>query len=171
MLLPTLPMMIRNIPRKAVSTVPGKGKSMILHKGERVFWGAPEVIYLEGQITTLDEEAQTVIVHIDRTTPHSAHLIGTNIPFAADGVKPLIGNSPPGITGERSAERIPPPRLNDDEKLRRAAAAAVHQQYGYTLPAEQEQEMIKQVAQALNADPAMRTRIIASMNEILRREF
>ncbi|HEY7417917.1 MAG TPA: hypothetical protein VH593_22230 [Ktedonobacteraceae bacterium] len=144
---------------------------MILHKGERVFWGAPEIIYLEGKITSLDEKAQIVIVHIDRTTPHSAHLIGTNIPFAADGVKPLIGNSPPGVTSEHSAKRTPPQRLNDDEKLRRAAAAAVHQQYGYTLPAEQEQKLIKQVAQALNNDPVMRARIIVSMDEILRREF
>jgi hypothetical protein len=144
---------------------------MILHKGERVFWGAPEVIYLEGQITALHEEAQTVTVHIDRATPHSAHLIGSDVPFAADGVKPLIGNSPPGTTSEHSAERMSPPRLNDDEKVQRAAAVAVHQQYGYNLAAEQEQEIIKQVAQALNNDPAMRTRIIASMDEILRRQF
>ena len=144
---------------------------MILHKGERVFWGAPEVIYLEGQITTLNEEDQTVIVRIDRATPHSAHLIGSDVPFAADGVKPLIGNSPPGTTSEHSAERIAPPRLNDDEKVQRAAAVAVHQQYGYNLPAEQEREIIKQVAQALNNDPTMRTRIIASMDEILRRQF
>lgn len=144
---------------------------MILHKGERIFWGAPEVIYLEGQITTLNEEAQTVIVHIDRATPHSAHLIGTNVSFAANGVKPLIGNSPPGTTSKHSAKRIPPPRLNDDEKVQRAAAVAVHEQYGYNLPAEQEQEIVKQVAQALNNDPVMRTRIIASMDEILRRQF
>lgn len=144
---------------------------MILHKGERVFWGAPEVIYLEGQITALHEEAQTVTVHIDRATPHSAHLIGTDVPFAANGVKPLMGNSPPGTTCEHSAERIPPPHLNDDEKVQRAAAVAVHQQYGYNLPAEQEQEIVKQVAQALNNDPVMRARIIASMDEILRRQF
>ena len=144
---------------------------MILHKGERVFWGAPEVIYLEGQITTLNEEAQTVIVRIDRATPHSAHLIGNDVPFAADGVKPLIGNSPPGTTSKHSAKRMPPPRLNDDEKVQRAAAVAVHQQYGYNLPTEQEQEIIKQVAQALNNDPVMRARIIVSMDEILRRQF
>lgn len=54
---------------------------MILHKGERVFWGAPEVIYLEGQITALNEETQTVTVHVDRSTPHSAHLIGSDVPF------------------------------------------------------------------------------------------
>jgi hypothetical protein len=144
---------------------------MILRKGMRVFWGAPEVIYLEGQITALNEEAQSIIVHVDRATPHSAHLIGTDVSFAADGVKPLVGNSPPGTTGEHSAERTPPPRLNDDEKVQRAAAVAVHQQYGYNLPAGQEQEIIKQVAQALNNDSVIRARIIASMDEILRRQF
>ncbi len=75
---------------------------MILHLGERVYWGAPEVIYLEGTITALDEQAQTAIVHIDRATLHSAHLIGTDVPFAADGIKPLTGDSPPGTTSERS---------------------------------------------------------------------
>ena len=45
---------------------------MILHLGERVYWGAPEVIYLEGTISKLDKAAQTAIVHIDRATPHSA---------------------------------------------------------------------------------------------------
>ncbi|TMF47564.1 MAG: hypothetical protein E6I32_09525 [Chloroflexi bacterium] len=49
---------------------------MILHLGERVYWGAPEVIYLEGVITRLDEATQTVLVHVDRATPNSSHLIG-----------------------------------------------------------------------------------------------
>ena len=78
---------------------------MILHLGERVFWGAPEVIYLEGNITRLDEANQNVLVHIDRATPNSAHLIDTDIPFAADGVTPLQGDTPPGMVTERSADR------------------------------------------------------------------
>lgn len=143
----------------------------ILHKGERVYWGAPEVIYLEGTIRAFDEEAQTVLVHIERATAHSAHLIGTDMPFAANGLMPLKGESPPGTTGERRAQRLPPPEMDDVEKIRRAAAVAVHQQYGYTLPAEQEAQLIEQVAQALNSDEEIRTRIIHSMNEILRREF
>ena len=61
---------------------------MILHLGERVYWGAPEVIYLEGIITRLDEENQAVLVHIDRATPNSAHLIDTDVSFAADGLAP-----------------------------------------------------------------------------------
>ena len=59
---------------------------MILHTGERVYWGAPEVIYLEGTVLRLDETAQTVVVRIDRATPNSAHLIGEDVPFAADGL-------------------------------------------------------------------------------------
>ena len=47
----------------------------------------------------------------------------------------------------------------------------MHQQYGYELPQEQEQALIEQVRQALEADPALRRRIIDSMNEILRRDF
>ena len=61
--------------------------------------------------------------------------------------------------------------MSDDEKIRSAAAAAVHQQHGYTLPAAKEKAMIEQVAQTLNSDPNMRARIIASMDEILNREF
>jgi hypothetical protein len=143
---------------------------MILHKGERVYWGAPEVIYLEGTITSLNEETQTVVVHIERATPHSAHLIGTDIPFAANGVKPLAGESPPGTTDQRSEKRLPPPVMDDDEKVKRAAAVAVHEQLGYNLPTEQEQALIAQVSQAINTDPAMRAQIIASMDEILSRE-
>ena len=97
---------------------------MILHLGERVYWGAPEVIYLEGTISKLDEATQTVVVHIDRATPHSAHLIGSEVPFAADGLSPLKGESPPGITSVRSAQRPPALQMDDDEKIRRAAAAA-----------------------------------------------
>jgi hypothetical protein len=144
---------------------------MILHVGERVYWGAPEVIYLEGAILALDEKAQTVVVHIDRATPHSAHLIGEDIPFAANGVKPLPGASPPGTTSERSTERMPPRTLSDAEKIRSAAAVAIHEQYGYGLPVEQENMLIEQVEQAINSDTAMRQHIIASMDEILRREF
>lgn len=143
---------------------------MILHLGERVFWGAPEVIYLEGTITKLDEEAQTVLVNIDRATPNSAHLIGSAIPFAANGVTPLAGDSPAGTINERNVDRQSSPEMSDSEKIRCAAAVAVHQKYGYTLPSQQEEAMIEQVAQALNGDEGMRTRIIASMNEILLRE-
>lgn len=144
---------------------------MILHLGERVFWGAPEVIYLEGAITRLDEESQTVMVHVDKATPHSAHLIGTDLPFAADGVKPLTRDTPPGVTSERSMERFPAPDLSDEEKIRRAAAVAVHSQYGYELPPEQEQTLIEQVATLLSNDTAMRAHVISAMNAILEREL
>lgn len=144
---------------------------MILHLGERVFWGAPEVIYLEGTITKLDTEAQTVIVHVDRATPHSAHLIDTDVTFSANGLTPLKGDSPPGTTSERNTHPQPSRRMSDDEKIRSAAAVAIHQQYGYTLPTEQEHALIEQVTQMLNSDATMRTRIIASMDEILNREF
>ena len=144
---------------------------MILHLGERVFWGAPEVIYLEGAITQLDEQSQTVMVHVDKATTHSAHLIGTDMPFAADGVKPLTSDTPPGVTSERSVQRIPPPKLSDEEKICRAAAVAVHQQYGYTLPSEQEQALVEQVAQVLSNDAAMRAHVIEAMNAILEREL
>ncbi len=144
---------------------------MILHIGERVFWGAPEVIYLEGTIRKLDEAAQTAVVRIDRATPYSAHLIGTEVAFSADGLAPLKGDSPPGVINERSTQRQPVRQMSDDEKIRSAAAVAVHQQYGYTLLAEQESALIEQVARTLSSDPALRTRIIASMDEILNREF
>ncbi|GHO66689.1 hypothetical protein KSC_055810 [Ktedonobacter sp. SOSP1-52] len=143
---------------------------MILHKGERVFWGAPEVIYLEGTITQLQEESQSVVVHVERATPHSAHLIGNEIAFAAQGLQPLQGASPPGTTSKRATQALPPPQFSDEEKVRRGAAVAVHQQYGYHLSLEQEQTLINQVAQAINADPALRQRIIQSMDEILHRE-
>jgi hypothetical protein len=143
---------------------------MILHLGERVFWGAPEVIYLEGSIIKLDEENQSVLMHIDHATPNSAHLIDTDVPFAADGVTPLRGDSPPGTITERALDRQSAPQMSDDDKIRSAAAVAVHQKYGYTLPSEKERAMIDQVAQVLNSDPEMRLRIIASMNEILQRE-
>jgi len=60
--------------------------------------------------------------------------------------------------------------LNDEEKVRSAASVAIHQQYGYELPPEQERSLIDQVAQVINADPAMRARVIASMNQLLSRE-
>jgi hypothetical protein len=144
---------------------------MILHIGERVYWGTPEVIYLEGVVTALDEQSQTVTVHIDRATTYSSHLIGSDVPFAADGVKPLVGDSPPGVTSERSDVRQNIPAMSDNDKIRRAASAAVHQQYGYSLPTEQEHSLIEQVTQLINADPKMRASIIASMDEILRREL
>ena len=144
---------------------------MILHVGERVFWGAPEVIYLEGTITSLNEETQTVIVHIDRATEYSAHLIDTDIPFAANGVTPLKTDSPPGTTTQRTVERQPPRLMSDAEKVQAAAAVAVHQQYGYTLSQEQEAALIAQVFSVLNGDPAMRAQIITSMDAILQREF
>ena len=143
---------------------------MILHLGERVYWGAPEVIYLEGTITKLDEATQSVLVHIDRATPNSAHLIGTDMSFFADGLAPLKGASPSGTTTEHSTDRSSVHELSDDEKIRNAAAAAVHQKYGYTLPPEQEHAMINQIVQVINEDPAMRKRIITSMDEILNRE-
>ncbi len=144
---------------------------MILHVGESVFWGAPEVIYLEGTIVSLDEKEQTVLVHVERATPHSAHLIGTTIPFAANGLAPLRGESPPGTTDEKRIERLPPRQMSNEEKIHSAAAVAVHQQYGYTLPAEQEQEFIQQVSQVIQSDEKMRSTIIASMDAILQREF
>jgi len=144
---------------------------MILHVGERVFWGAPEVIYLEGLITSLDEETQTVVVHIDRATDHSAHLIDTDIPFASNGVTPLKADSPPETTTHKNSERQPPRLMSDEEKVRSAAAVAVHQRYGYTLPKEQEAHLIAQVTTVLEGNPAMRTQIITSMDAILQREF
>lgn len=144
---------------------------MILHLGERVFWGALEVIYLEGTIIQLDEQSQTVMVHVDKATLHSTHLIGTDMPFAADGVKPLTGDTPPGVTSERSTQRLPPAKLSDEEKIRRAAAVAVHQQYGYTLPSEQEQTLVAQVAQVLSNDTNMRAHVIEAMNAILEHEL
>ena len=143
---------------------------MILHLGERVYWGAPEVIYLEGIITRLDEEAQTVLVHIDRATPNSAHLINTDVPFAADGLAPLQGESPEGITTEQSVYPLAADQMSDDEKIRSAAAVAVFQRYGNTLAAEQKEAMIEQVTEVIQGDTEMRTRIIASMDQILLRE-
>ena len=142
---------------------------MILRIGERVYWGAPEVIYLEGTITGLDEESQAVLVHVDRATPNSAHLINTDVSFAADGLAPLQGESPAGITSERNEDHQPAGQLSDDEKVRCAAAVAVYQQYGNTIPALQREAMIEQVMQVLNDDPGMRSRIIASMDQVLLR--
>ena len=143
---------------------------MILHTGERVYWGAPEVIYLEGTVVRLDEAAQTVVVRIDRATPNSAHLIDEDVPFAADGLAPLRGESPAGITSERAASGSPAPPMSDEDKLRGAAAVAVHQKYGTTISREQREAMIAQVIQVIANDAAMRERIIDSMNQILQRE-
>ncbi|HTK07026.1 MAG TPA: hypothetical protein VL485_07655 [Ktedonobacteraceae bacterium] len=139
--------------------------------GQSVFWGAPEVIYLEGTIVSLDEQEQIAIVLIERATPHSAHLIGSNVPFAMSGLVPLVGESPPGTTTEKRAQRLPPRQMSDEEKIRSAAATAVHQQYGYRLPAIQEQELIQQISQVISSDEKMRGTIIASMNAILQREL
>ena len=144
---------------------------MILRLGQRVYWGAPEVIYLEGTITQLDETRQSVVVHIERASPNSAHLIGTDAAFFADGLALLKGNSPPGVIGQRSEQRQPAPQLNDEEKVLSAASVAIHQQYGYELPPEQERMLIDRVAQVINADPAMRVRVIDSMNQLLSREM
>ena len=143
---------------------------MILHLGERVYWGAPEVIYLEGTITRLDEENQSVLVHIDRVTPNSAHLIGSDVPFSADGVTPLKDDTPAGVTSERDMRRRPVQPMSDDEKIRGAAAAAVYQKYGNMLSAEQKEMMIEQVKQVLNSDPDLRERIIVSMDQVFSRE-
>jgi hypothetical protein len=144
---------------------------MILHLGERVYWGAPEVIYLEGTITRLDDEIQAVLVHIDRATPNSAHLIDTEVSFAADGLAPLQGESPAGITSERSADHQSARQMSDSEKIRCAAAVAVYQKYGNTIPGRQKEAMIEQVMQVLESDPDMRARIIASMDQLLLREM
>jgi len=144
---------------------------VILQLGQRVYWGAPEVIYLEGTITQLDETRQSVVVHIERASPNSAHLIGTDAAFFADGLALLKGNSRPGVISQRSEQRQPAPQMNEEEKVRSAASVAVHQQYGYELPPEQERKLIDQVAQVINADPAMRARVITSMNQVLSREI
>ena len=143
---------------------------MILHVGERVYWGAPEVMYLEGVITRLDEEAQAVLVHIDRATPNSAHLIDTDVSFAADGLAPQQGKSPEGTTTERNALHSTVGRMSDNEKVRSAAAAAVYQRFGNSLPGEQKEAMIDQVYDIIQSDADMRARIIASMDQILSRE-
>ena len=143
---------------------------MILHIGDRVYWGAPEVIYLEGIINRLDEESQAVLVHIDRATSNSAHLINTDVSFAADGLAPLQGESPGGITTEQSTHHLAGGQMSDDEKIRCAAAVAVYQRYGNTLPKDQKEAMTEQVTEVLQNDPEIRTRIIASMDQILLRE-
>jgi len=143
---------------------------MILHIGERVYWGAPDVIYLEGIISRLDEENQAVLVHIDRATPNSAHLINTDISFAADGLAPMQGESPEGTTTEQSIHHPDAEQMSDDEKIRTAAAVAVYQRYGNTLPTDQKEALIEQVIEVLQGDPEIRSRIIASMDQILVRE-
>ena len=143
---------------------------MILHIGERVYWGAPEIIYLEGKIVKLDEATQIVTVHIDRATPNSAHLISEDVPFSADGLTPLQGESPAGIIAERTAQSSPAQPMSDEEKLRSAAAVAVYQRYGSTISQEQREALIDQVMQVIAGDAAMRARIIESMDQILRRE-
>ncbi len=143
---------------------------MMLHVGERVYWGAPEVIYLEGIIIRLDEESQAALVHIDRATPNSAHLINTDVSFAADGLAPMRGKSPEGITTEQNTHHLAAGPMSDDEKIHCAAAAAVYQRYGNSLAADQREAMIEQVKEVLLGDPDMRARIIASMDQILLRE-
>src|SRR5438876_6976196 len=118
---------------------------MILHLGERVYWGAPGVIYLEGIITRLDKESQAVLVHIDRATPNSAHLIDTDVSFAADGLALLQGESPEGITQEQDADHFSADQMSDDEKIRFSAAVALYQQEGNQLPDTQKKTMIEKV--------------------------
>ena len=142
---------------------------MILHLGERVYWGAPEVIYLEGIITGLDEETQAVLVHIDRATSNAAHLIDADVSFAADGLAPLQGESQEGTTTVQSVLHLAADQVSDNEKIRSAAAVAIFQRYGNTLPIQQKEAMIEQVTEVIQSDPDMRTRIIASMDEILLR--
>ncbi|WP_161977409.1 hypothetical protein [Dictyobacter kobayashii] len=55
--------------------------------------------------------------------------------------------------------------------MRRTAATAIHQIYGYKLPPDQEGALIDQVKQELEKDPAKRAQIISSMDEILKREW
>jgi hypothetical protein len=143
---------------------------MMLQQGERVYWGAPEVIYLEGVITGLDEVAQTARVRVDRATPNASHLIGEEVPFAADGLAELRGESPAGTTPERNTAYTVDQQMSDEEKIRGAAAAAVHQKYGTTLTPEQRNSVIEQVAQAIEKDAEMRQRIIQSIDQILLRE-
>ena len=143
---------------------------MILHIGERVYWGAPDVIYLEGIISRLDEENQAVLVHIDRATPNSAHLINTDMSFASDGLAPMQGESPEGTTTEQSMHQLAAEQMSDDEKIRTAAAVAVYQRYGNTLPTDQKEALIEQVIEVLQGDPEIRRRIITSMDQILLRE-
>jgi len=143
---------------------------MNLHLGERVYWGAPGVIYMEGVITRLDDATQTVTVQVDRATPNASHLIGEVVPFAADGLMPLQGDTPAGVVSERGEASQSARPLSDAEKVRSAAAAAVYQKYGTTLSPGQREALIDRVAQALDDDVEMRERIIQSMNQILTRE-
>ncbi len=143
---------------------------MILHLGERVCWGAPDVIYLEGAITRLDDAMQTVTVKVDGATANASHLLGEEVPFAADGLSPLQGNSPAGLARERGAGKLDAQPMSDAEKIRSAAAVAVYQKYGATISQEQRQAMIDQVAQVLEGDAKIRERIIQSMDQILLRE-
>jgi hypothetical protein len=143
---------------------------MILYRGERVYWGAPEVIYLEGVITGLDEAAQTARVRVDRATPNASHLIGEEVPFAADGLAEVRGESPAGTTLERNTDSTAERVMSDADKIRSAAAAAVYQKYGSTITTEQREALIVQVAQVLDGDAEMRQRIIQSMDQIVLRE-
>src|SRR5579864_7720105 len=110
---------------------------MILQRGERVYWGAPEVIYLEGVISDLDEATQTARVRVDRATSNASHLIGEDVPFAADGLSPMRGDSPAGTTDERGTAYAAAQPMSDAQKIRGAAAVAVHQKYGATISQEQ----------------------------------
>ncbi len=104
------------------------------------------------------------------STPNSSHLIGDEVPFAADGLAPIHGDSPPGVTSKRGVPDQHAQPMSDEEKIRCAAAVAVHQKYGTTISSEQREVVIEQVAQVLNSDAEMRERIIHSMDQILRRE-
>ena len=86
------------------------------------------------------------------------------------GLLHMQGESPEGITTEQSTHHLAAEQMSDDEKIRTAAAVAVYQRYGNTLPTDQKEAMIEQVIEVLQSDPDMRTRIIASMDQILLRE-
>lgn len=138
--------------------------------GERVYWGAPEVIYLEGKVTALNEQTQAVRMRIERATPNSAHLVGSELVFASDGIMPVRGGSPPGLADRRETARRTVKPMSDEEKVRSAAAALVYQRYGNDLATEQRADLIEQVVGILNSDTALRARIIASMDLMLARE-
>ncbi len=82
----------------------------------------------------------------------------------------MQGESPAGVTGERTAQNSLVQPMSDEEKLRSAAAVAVYQKYGTTISSEQREAMVAQVMQVIASDATMRARIIESMDQILRRE-
>lgn len=143
---------------------------MRVHIGERVYWGAPEVIYLEGSVKALNVQAATARVRIERATQNAAHLIGLVLVFACDGLMLLRGESPPDLVDQQAPARQSTQPMSDDEKIHGAAAALVYQKYGSNLSEEQRRDAVTQVITFLESDPALRTRIILSMDLIQTRE-